>query len=104
MGCCSRTALCDRCLRDQLAQLRGVAACRGEFWARSVAERAWRSVPWPEYGGRCADVARAKIEDLAVDPRLREELARLVVHWAARFWAREGASVAARARGAPLPA
>jgi hypothetical protein len=87
MGCCSRDQLCDRCLEDALAQLRGVAACRGEYWARSVASRVARTKPWPAYEGRCASIAREKVDDLGRDARLREELARLCVHWAARWWA-----------------
>jgi len=39
VGCCTRDKLCDRCLEDTLAQLRGVAACRGENWANRVAAR-----------------------------------------------------------------
>jgi hypothetical protein len=87
MGCCSREQLCDRCLADALAQLRGVAACRGEYWARSVACKVSRKRPWPAYEGRCATIARDKVRDLGRDERLREELARLCVHWAARWWA-----------------
>ncbi len=86
MGCCSRDQLCDRCLADALAQLGGVAACRGEYWARSVAGRHPRRGAWPAYEGRCARIAREKIEDLGRDARLREELARLCVAWAARWW------------------
>lgn len=89
MGCCTRERLCDRCLQDRLAQLRGVAACRGETWARSVALRTRRQRAWPAYGGRCATLARAKVSDLGRDARLQDELARLVVEWAARWWSRE---------------
>jgi hypothetical protein len=52
-----------------------------------VAARIARTKPWPAYGGRCASIAREKVEDLGRDARLREELARLCVHWAARWWA-----------------
>ncbi|HEU0030929.1 MAG TPA: hypothetical protein VFQ53_09855 [Kofleriaceae bacterium] len=90
MGCCARDQLCDRCLHDGLAQLRGVAACRGEFWARSVAGRTRRRTAWPGYAGRCAELARDKVSDLARDARLREALAQLVVEWAARWWDRNG--------------
>jgi hypothetical protein len=86
MGCCSRDQLCDRCLADALAQLRGVAACRGEYWARTVSTRVARSKPWPSYEGRCRTIARSKVDDLGRDERLREELARLCVFWAARWW------------------
>jgi len=89
MGCCARAQLCDRCLHDNLAQLRGVAACRGEFWARSVALRVSDRARWPSYDGRCAGIARSKVSDLGIDERLREALARLVVEWAARWWSRE---------------
>jgi hypothetical protein len=87
MGCCPRDQLCDRCLADALAQLRGVAACRGEYWARTVADRVPRKRPWPAYEGRCASIARDKVRDLGRDARLREELAKLCAHWAARWWA-----------------
>jgi hypothetical protein len=86
MGCCSRDQLCDRCLADAVAQLRGVAACRGEHWARTVADRVTRRGPWPTYEGRCARIARDKVVDLGRDMRLREELARLCAQWAARWW------------------
>ena len=87
MGCCSRDQLCDRCLADALAQLRGVAACRGEHWARGVADRVSRAQAWPAYEGKCASIARGKVRDLGREARLREELARLCAHWAARWWA-----------------
>lgn len=86
MGCCSRDDLCDRCLADALAQLRGVAACRGEYWARTVADRMPRRGGWPAYEGRCARIAREKVDDLGRDRRLKEELARLCAEWAARWW------------------
>ena len=73
-------------MHDSLAQLRGVAACRGETWARSVATRTHRRQTWPGYNGRCAQLARDKVSDLGRDERLQDELARLVVHWAARWW------------------
>jgi hypothetical protein len=86
MGCCTRDPLCDRCLADALAQLRGVAACRGEHWARGVARRVSHRRPWPSYEGRCASIAREKVRDLGRDERLREELARVCATWAARWW------------------
>lgn len=86
MGCCARDQPCDRCLADALAQLRGVAACRGEFWARAVAARVSRECPWPPFAGRCAVIARRKVRDLADDERLRERLARIAVDCAARWW------------------
>lgn len=86
MGCCARDLLCDRCLVDALAQLRGVAACRGEYWARTVADRRARRGRWPAYEGRCATIARDKVDDLGRDARLKDELARLCVEWAARWW------------------
>jgi hypothetical protein len=91
MDCCARDRLCDRCLQDNLAQLRGVAACRGEYWARSVALRVSRRQSWPSYAGRCARIAHDKVSDLGADARLQGELARLVVEWAARWWARHEA-------------
>lgn len=84
--CVDRTALCDRCLDEQLAQLRGVAACRGDNWAVSVAARVARRDPWPEYEGRVRGLARMKVRDLANDERLREQLARACYEHAVRRW------------------
>lgn len=87
MGCCARDRLCDRCLSDQFAQLRGVAACRGEWWATRVAMRVARRDPWPELDNpRCYRIARAKVADLTRDERLADQLARIVHGWAAKRW------------------
>lgn len=43
LGCssCNGAAqLCDRCLDDRVAQIRGVAEVRGERWGESVRARA----------------------------------------------------------------
>jgi hypothetical protein len=99
MACCARDQLCDRCLHDNLAQLRGVAACRGEYWARCTAMRTSQRRPWPDYEGRCAQIARDKVSDLGRDERLQDALARLVVEWAARWWEQnQPASTACRSR------
>lgn len=87
-GCCTdRGRLCDRCVADELAHLRGVAACRGEAWATSVASRIATRDPWPAFEGRARDLARTKTEDLGPDERLHEQLARICNEWAARRWA-----------------
>jgi len=80
--------LCDRCVDDGLAHLRGVAACRGERWALTVAARCprLRGRPWPAYDGRAAELARRKVADLTRDDRLRELLAVELAAWAARRW------------------
>lgn len=86
LGCCDREPLCDRCLQDAQGHLQGVAACRGDHWARCVAQRVRFRTPWPSYDGRCAEIARRKVADIARDPRLREILARVVHHYAERRW------------------
>lgn len=89
--CCPRSdSLCDRCIADALAQMSGVAACRGEFWAMKVSERCAIRRPWPPYEGRCRELALRRVFDLASDERLREQLAMLVVKWASRWWERAG--------------
>ncbi|MBA3457679.1 MAG: hypothetical protein H0T42_31645 [Deltaproteobacteria bacterium] len=82
---CPRDRMCDRCVADSFAQLRGVAACRGEVWAMSVAERCRRSQPWPA-SDRATAIAQRKIADLTSDSRLAELLGRELVRWAARWW------------------
>jgi hypothetical protein len=84
--CARRDHLCERCRADALAQLAGVAACRGEVWARSVAQRCAAARSWPLFEGRCAQIARRKVADLATDLPLREELAQRAVQAAARWW------------------
>lgn len=70
------------------AHLRGVAACRGEAWASSVAaRRPGLRAAWPAYDGKAADLARRKVADLSRDERLRDVLARICHAWAARRWA-----------------
>src|SRR5262245_2692367 len=87
MGCCARDQLCDRCRSDQLAQLRGVAASRGEFWAMRVAERLRTRRAWPGFDDpKCNRIAHAKVADLTRDPRLASALARITHEWAARRW------------------
>ena len=91
VACCDRDMLCDRCVADTFAQLRGVAACRGERWAASVSTRRprLRTRPWPAHAARAAAIARAKVADLTRDERLRELLAAELARWAARRWAHD---------------
>jgi hypothetical protein len=85
--CCSFDVLCDRCLEDLFAQLRGVAACRGEVWAMELAKVPHlRALPWPEDSERVLAIARAKIADLSRDERARDRLAGELARWAARWW------------------
>jgi hypothetical protein len=84
---CPWAARCDQCVADAYAQLRGVAACRGEYWATSVARRCRTLQPWPPYEGRAAALALTKVVDITPDPRLRELLAAEVARWAAKRWA-----------------
>lgn len=89
IGCldprCSRTSLCDRCVDDTFAQLRGVAAARGTMWA-DRARAAGRTMPWPSW-----DAARARAVEIVAniageDPRLLERLARCCFDEAARWF------------------
>jgi len=82
---CPRDRLCDRCVADSFAQLRGVAACRGEVWAMAVAERCGRHQPWPA-SVRATAIAQRKVADLTSDSRLAEMLVRELTRWAARWW------------------
>ncbi len=91
---CKRDHLCSRCSDDAFAQLRGVAACRGEVWAMDVARRFTIMRPWPAFAGRAADLARTKVIDLASDPALVDRLARELAHWAARWWTRREGAIA----------
>lgn len=83
---CPRDALCLRCRADLFAQLRGVAACRGETWAERVAHHVSREHVWPPHDGRAADIARRLVGDLARDPVLVDMLASELARWAARRW------------------
>jgi hypothetical protein len=87
---CARDRLCDRCVDDAFAQLRGVAACRGEVWAMTVAKTCRRDRPWPCSSSGLDDrawaIARRKVADLTADARLAERLAGELQHWAARWW------------------
>ena len=85
---CPREHLCTRCSDDGFAQLRGVAACRGEVWAMDVARRAPAPRPWPAFEGKAAALALGKVGDLTPDPGLADRLARELAHWAARWWSR----------------
>lgn len=83
---CARDQLCDRCVDDAFAQLRGVAACRGEVWAMEVAKSCRRDRPWPRTE-RARAIAHRKVSDLCADSRLAARLAGELEHWAARWWA-----------------
>ncbi|MBA3392127.1 MAG: hypothetical protein H0T89_05755 [Deltaproteobacteria bacterium] len=89
---CARDELCDRCLDDAFAQLRGVAACRGEVWAMDVARQVPRTRPWPATD-RATSIARRKVGDLSSDPRLAARLAAELERWAARWWSGPGAQL-----------
>ena len=86
-SCCADPAkLCDRCRADRFAQLRGVAACRGEVWAMDIARRRGRDVAWPTGSEAILAIARLKVDDLARDHELVEQLAGELVRWAERWW------------------
>jgi hypothetical protein len=86
---CPRAALCSTCFAGTFDNLRGVAACRGEVWAMSVARRCKRAQPWPSTD-RARALARDKVRDLTADPRLLGQLADEVTRWATRWWASVG--------------
>jgi hypothetical protein len=80
--------LCDDCVREQLAQLSGVAQCRGEAWARAIADAGIPiDRPWPQTEKMRA-IARRKADDLTRDERLRELLVDELVLAAERWWNR----------------
>jgi len=86
-GCCEvDKPLCDHCVVDTFAQLRGTAACRGEVWAMTLASRRPRSTPWPTGSEKVLAIARRKVRDLTKDDRLLECLAVELARWAARWW------------------
>ena len=89
---CARDQLCDRCVDDAFAQLRGVAACRGEVWAMDVARTCTRTRPWPSTE-RARAIARRKVSDLCTDPRLRSRLAGELERWAVRWWDQAGPKI-----------
>jgi hypothetical protein len=80
-------ALCDDCVSEQFAQLRGTAQCCGENWARAVATVIPIDRPWPNTEKQRAGALR-KVQDLTRDARLRELLADEVTVGAARWWDR----------------
>lgn len=80
--------MCDDCLDEKLAQLRGVAQARGHHWARAIAEVIPIDRPWPATE-RMRAIARRKVSDLGRDDRLLEVLADECVLAAARWWNRE---------------
>lgn len=83
---CPRDALCPLCYSGAFANLRGTSACRGEVWAQRVARVVDRALPWPPHAGKAAAIARDKVADLTLDPRLLEALAMELARWAARWW------------------
>jgi hypothetical protein len=89
LGGCARDQLGDRCVDDAFAQLRGVAACRGEVWAMSVAKTCARTQPWP-CTARARAIAERKVADLCADARLQSRLASELARWAARWWDHAG--------------
>jgi len=90
-SCCSDPAnLCGRCRADRFAQLRGVAACRGEVWAMDIARRRGRDVAWPTGSEAILTIARTKVQDLGRDQLLLEMLAGELVRLAERWWSAPG--------------
>ena len=83
-GC---SPLCDICLAEQLAQLRGVAQCRGEAWARAIAEVIPIDRPWP-HTEKMRAIARRKVGDMTRDERLGDLLVDELVFGAERWWNR----------------
>lgn len=83
---CPRDLLCDRCRADSFAQLRGVAARRGEGWADDLVRTIYREQPWPTGSEKMLGIARRKVEDIATDLKLREELAAELARYAERRW------------------
>jgi hypothetical protein len=70
---------------EQLAQLRGVAQCRGENWARAIATVCPVDKRWPT-GEKTRAIALRKTADLTRDQRLHDLLAGQCEIGAARWW------------------
>ncbi|HEU4727713.1 MAG TPA: hypothetical protein VFT22_07485 [Kofleriaceae bacterium] len=85
---CQPAALCATCFGRELMAKLGQARVAGAVWAERVAlrhpELRGRET-WPA-DDRALELARRKVETLAQDPRLREELARACVEGAAAWW------------------
>jgi len=84
---CGCDPLCDACVSEQIAQLRGVAQRRGETWAQAIAAVIPIDRRWP-HTERMRAIARRKVGDLSRDARLLELLADECVIGAARWWNR----------------
>ena len=84
---CGCDPLCDACLGQHLQWHVGVAQCRGESWARAVANVCPIDRPWPT-SARMRTIALRKVADLTGDRRLLELLADECVLGAARWWNR----------------
>lgn len=86
-GCpCQPTdILCDICREERFGNFQGVAQCRGEVWARAIAEVVPVNRRWPRTK-RMRAIALRKVSDLTRDAELRERLADEVVKGAARWW------------------
>lgn len=84
---CPSDQLCKLCLEGRFAQLRGVAACRGEAWAEDMRDVRGAPIDWPVDSEKMRRIAERKVEDLARDPRLAKMLADELVRWAAKRWA-----------------
>ena len=84
---CGCDPLFEECLPEKLSQLAGVAQCRGEAWARSIANVCPIDKAWPATA-RMREIAIRKVRDLADDKRLTELLADEVARGAERWWNR----------------
>jgi hypothetical protein len=84
--CRATAALCDRCVADGFAQLRGVAANRGHWGVDDVLARVRTRDPWID-GARARAWARRRVADLTRDGRLHELLAAEAGRAAAKRWA-----------------
>lgn len=84
---CPSDALCAVCLEGRFAQLRGVAACRGERWADELRDVRGAPAVWPVESEKVRRLAAVKVADLARDRRLLEMLRNELVTWAAKRWA-----------------
>lgn len=86
--CKDQVALCPSCGGSQVhLALLGVAGCRGDLWAASVARRyKGRLPPWPSYdeSERVRAIALAKVADLEKDEAAQQMLARALAQAAVR--------------------
>lgn len=86
MHCGDSMRLCTSCLEKAFdAQLDSVRT-RGEAWAAEFASSSVKMTEWPSNSDTLRVVARIKVHDLGMDPRLIERLSLALVEAARERW------------------